>query len=646
MWKLLSTLKQSGHERTRIFLFLFLLAAVLPSALVLWFTSVAIRNEQLARRQLEFEARENHFEATLAGLQARWRQHLDSIVKRIVELPPALAFKEVVLSPDADGLIILAPDSSGQVLYPSQAISGEVQHRHAYRKTGQLLRPENESNLVELLEAPINASSIAEVDAVTRNLRNAVKNGDGEEVEDLLNQLQQVPYVEQLFDDSGRHLLSNIELYMLEHRDILSEQRFSVVKQNLVRRLNGYENYLLTSQRRFLMSRVLQANGVYSHNQTLFPTYTAEVLSNLYLDSNRTLTVGVPITLARQEIWQVMLPGGQGIVLFNKETLSALFSGWLLAATESTKLHYAVDVKNNTDTNRPLQTSKPLHAQLQDWQLQLIAPKDGSMNVTSLGAIYISMSVVSVLLIVVVLYCIARLIVRRMTLAQQKNTMVATVSHELKTPVSAIKLLVDSLLQDVEFKPKRVREYLGLIARENLRLGQLIENFLSYSRMERTQFTLKKELIDVRTFVDDIVATFRQQIELKEDSFDVVLSEPLPSFCGDPWALARVLLNLLDNAYKYSLAPRKISLIISCSLTELSFSVEDNGIGISYSERENIFNQFYQIDQKLSRTAEGCGLGLCIVQEIVHLHGGRVELQSSLGKGSTFTIKLPLTGEA
>jgi signal transduction histidine kinase len=275
------------------------------------------------------------------------------------------------------------------------------------------------------------------------------------------------------------------------------------------------------------------------------------------------------------------------------------------------------------------------------WRLRFVGA-DAVTRGTSLKVIYVALSVASVALILLILLVMASMTLRRLALAQQKNTMVATVTHELKTPVSSIKLLVDTLLQDAALPPDRVREYLNLIARENSRLSQLVENVLSFSRIERTKFRIERQPLDIGDLVREAVATFSQQAEITERELIVEIAPGIPPYRGDAWALNRVILNLLDNACKFSDPPRQIRVATRVDRESLVISVSDRGIGIRKADFEKIFEQFYQADQRLSRSNEGCGLGLAIVKHIVNLHEGTIEVKSELGAGSTFTIHLPL----
>jgi two-component system, OmpR family, phosphate regulon sensor histidine kinase PhoR len=305
-----------------------------------------------------------------------------------------------------------------------------------------------------------------------------------------------------------------------------------------------------------------------------------------------------------------------------------------------------VEVVSDNSTPQSAGSEILLGAAFPGWRLRIVGADTGTRG-ASLPGIYVALSVASIGLILIILFVIASMTLRRLALAQQKNTMVATVTHELKTPVSSIRLLVDTLLQDPVLRPDRVREYLDLIARENLRLSQLIENFLSFSRIERTKFRIERQQLDIADLIREAVASFSLQADITDRELSVEIAPDIPPYHGDAWALNRVILNLLDNAYKFSDPPRQIR--ISARVEQPRFekqwlviSVSDKGIGICEADWGKVFRQFYQADQRLSRSNEGCGLGLSIVQHIVTLHDGTIDVNSKLGEGSTFTIQLPL----
>ena len=228
---------------------------------------------------------------------------------------------------------------------------------------------------------------------------------------------------------------------------------------------------------------------------------------------------------------------------------------------------------------------------------------------------------------------------RQLALHELKNTSVATVAHELRTPLASMRLLIDTLRAGRVRDEKQTREYLDLIASENERLSKLAENFLTFSRFDRGELSLNLTQIAPRSIAEQAVSTLRPRLD--ETTFTVEAPENLPQIHADRDALAQVLTNLLDNALKYTGEEKRIALRISAVADGVVFAVEDNGIGLTPDERQEIFRPFYQADQKLSRTREGCGLGLAIVNKIVKAHGGEITVASEPGKGSVFRVKIP-----
>jgi signal transduction histidine kinase len=204
-----------------------------------------------------------------------------------------------------------------------------------------------------------------------------------------------------------------------------------------------------------------------------------------------------------------------------------------------------------------------------------------------------------------------------------------------------MQLLTEALLEEGEFEPAKTREYLNLIGRENHRLSRLIENFLAFSRMERNRHQFEF----VETNVDDIVHAAvdaaAQRFDTAQCRLDVDISPGLPVIRADQDALVTVLLNLLDNACKFTPEEKHIVLRAFREGNRVSFAVTDNGIGIPLREQKRIFRSFYQVDRRLSRQAGGCGLGLSIVEFVMKAHAGNVEVKSRPGAGSTFVASLP-----
>jgi signal transduction histidine kinase len=232
---------------------------------------------------------------------------------------------------------------------------------------------------------------------------------------------------------------------------------------------------------------------------------------------------------------------------------------------------------------------------------------------------------------------------RQMRLARLKNDLIATVSHELKTPLSSMRVLVDTLVAGRCRDEQQAREYYQMIARENERLSRLIENFLTFSRMERNKVAWELVELDVGHIVSAAAESESVQERFSRPGCElrVDVAANLPGVRGDRDALVTVLLNLLDNAYKYTGDAKRIDLRARAEGDCVCLSVSDNGIGLSRRGAKRIFDRFYQADERLSRAAGGCGLGLSIVKFIVDAHGGAVDVASRAGEGSTFTVRLP-----
>jgi signal transduction histidine kinase len=240
----------------------------------------------------------------------------------------------------------------------------------------------------------------------------------------------------------------------------------------------------------------------------------------------------------------------------------------------------------------------------------------------------------------------ARSLRRQVALSRLKNDLVATVSHELKTPLASIRVLVDTLLESEQFEQQTAREYLHLIAKENDRLTRIIENFLTFSRMERNKYAFQFKKLSAAQIVESVARTVAPRFAAPGCAFEVEVPQTLPEIEADPDTLTTALVNLLDNAYKYSEASKHIVLRAVARDGCVAFEVEDNGIGIPARETSRIFEDFYQVDQQLSRKRGGCGLGLSIVQLIVKAHMGSLRVSSQPGRGSKFTLLLPALATA
>jgi signal transduction histidine kinase len=180
-----------------------------------------------------------------------------------------------------------------------------------------------------------------------------------------------------------------------------------------------------------------------------------------------------------------------------------------------------------------------------------------------------------------------------------------------------------------------------MIAMENARLSQLIDNFLTFSRLERGKHRFDIQPADAAEVVRRAVDAVAEQYSAAGAALRVGAAQTLP-IRGDAGALVTVVVNLLDNALKYTSETKCVAVTAQREGDRVRIAVEDNGIGLSPRAARRVFDRFYQVDQRLSRASGGCGLGLSIVKSIVEAHGGRVTVESRLGEGSTFSVTLSL----
>jgi signal transduction histidine kinase len=252
----------------------------------------------------------------------------------------------------------------------------------------------------------------------------------------------------------------------------------------------------------------------------------------------------------------------------------------------------------------------------------------------------------SVVLAAVLLAGIAltvRTAMREMKLSAMKNEFVSNVSHELRTPLSSIRVFGEFMRRGRVEEFEKVREYGSYIETESRRLTQLINNILDFSRIESGRKVYTFEDADLEEILAGTLGTFT--VRLRDKGFDVSYhgpDEPLPEVEVDANAIDRAVANLLDNAVKYSDGDRAIQVSLDRSDDEAVISVTDHGIGIPRDEQEKIFERFHRVSTGLVHDVRGSGLGLSLVRHIAEAHGGSVTVESEVGKGSTFTIHLPL----
>jgi two-component system phosphate regulon sensor histidine kinase PhoR len=230
---------------------------------------------------------------------------------------------------------------------------------------------------------------------------------------------------------------------------------------------------------------------------------------------------------------------------------------------------------------------------------------------------------------------------REAEVARLQTDFVNKVSHDLRTPLTSIRMFVETLQLGRIQDPARQSEALEIIADETARLSGLINRLLDWARMEsgRRSYQLRRQRVDA--IVDAAIQAFEPQRLAGNVEVTRTVEAGLPEIWGDAQALTEALLNLLNNAHKYTGPEKKIAVVARKQGGAVLLTVQDNGPGIARREQKRIFDKFYRGADPLSREIEGTGLGLAMVKHIVGGHAGKVSVESELGKGAAFTIALP-----
>jgi signal transduction histidine kinase len=258
---------------------------------------------------------------------------------------------------------------------------------------------------------------------------------------------------------------------------------------------------------------------------------------------------------------------------------------------------------------------------------------------------FLILGVLSVLMIggLVLTY---RSVNKQVALARLKSDFVSNVSHELRTPLALIRLYAETLeLGRITTNDKK-HEYYSIIRKESERLTALINNILDFSRIEagRKEYDFKET--DIAELVRNTLDSYRFQIEQQGFTLDEQIESTIPKVRVDREAIARALVNLVNNALKYSDREKFLGVKLYREQSVLKLEVIDRGIGIDRNEQARIFEKFYRTCDPLVHNTKGSGLGLSLVRHITQAHGGEVEVESAPGRGSKFTLSLPLAGSA
>jgi signal transduction histidine kinase len=287
----------------------------------------------------------------------------------------------------------------------------------------------------------------------------------------------------------------------------------------------------------------------------------------------------------------------------------------------------------------------PVHAELLPSRyvvLKLDADRQFYKDSKLLSSIFVIIAVLCVPIVASATLMVVHMILRESSEARKKVDFVSNVTHELKTPLTSIRMFVETLKLGRVKNPEQINACLDTIMTETDRLGALIDHVLSFSKVENQVKKYNFQLANLPQVVRDTISLFRAQMSGQDGEIRLKILPGVPSEATfDKDAIREVVLNLLSNAIKYSGDDKFVTVLVGVDRNDLFVEVADRGVGIPAEDQSRIFEKFYRVDQALSRKVDGTGLGLAICKEIVQAHDGRITVESMWGKGSRFTVYIP-----
>jgi two-component system phosphate regulon sensor histidine kinase PhoR len=255
------------------------------------------------------------------------------------------------------------------------------------------------------------------------------------------------------------------------------------------------------------------------------------------------------------------------------------------------------------------------------------------------------LSVLLITLTIASFLFIYRNLVTQQRLADIKNDFISNITHELKTPIATVNVAIEALRNfGGLYDPERTKEYLDISASELQRLSLLVDKVLKISMFEKKEITLEREKFNLVQLTREVMDSMKLQFEQQNAVTALEISGGNFIIEADKLHMASVIYNLLDNALKYGKENPHISIYIFDRSQYMELQVSDNGIGIASEYKSKIFEQFFRVPGGDKHNIKGYGLGLSYVNHIIKRHHGFIEVESELGKGSTFTVKVPFAG--
>jgi signal transduction histidine kinase len=646
------------------------IAVLLPTASLLWFMSRVIANERLAvQEKLRVLYQDKLTEATTRtdSLFSRQIATLDQIKPG---MNPYSLFRRLVLENNFQGVVVW--DADGLLQYPGTGgpMGNTVSSGNPLADAWQLEFAKREYPDAAAAYGRFTADNDPHIAiaAMAGKARCLSRSG---RLDEAIEECQKAAFAAPIEtgDPALRLTIENARLLLLS---LLKQSGPSPANTAIFRRVvnslagdlyssSGDRALLPANQNLFIAQKVLDAlKGPFSFNDTkakaqLEKLAAAEELSITTAESLRPLAgqfdTVFKIRLGETRVFGLRHQASSTtlLALLSDAGVRSALAGYHDTFTGTEASYRILDPSDNfvagtaEPHGKPF-TVAPLPQSFPGWKAELyfeggdIFEKAANRQI----AVYTWTGFLVIVLILIVGGLATRAMSRQIRLNEMKNDFIATVSHELKTPLASMRVLVDTLLEGNVKDQAQGGQYLQLIAKENERLSRMIDNFLTFSRMERNKVAFTLLDASPGAIASDAIAAVQTKYASNSCHLTVEIAESLPVIQADHDAIVTVLVNLLDNACKYTAENKQVSLKVFRDGDAVCFSVTDNGIGLARRHIRRIFDRFYQVDSSLARKVEGCGLGLSIVKFIVDAHKGKITVESKPDQGSTFMVRLPI----
>ena len=435
---------------------------------------------------------------------------------------------------------------------------------------------------------------------------------------EMIDVLNSVLNIDRWFSPAKAYMIQDVVNELLESSSKIESLRENVngLRENILKRIHNQERALSFQQDFPRLTLMPQWNTSQEENKSIWLPHGQEPL----------LVSLAPVVQGERRLL---------IAVQGQDILNAIITGAPYAQANLANPAFNMDADLNGET---LGSSFPgLNIVFSD-EVGGAPWEDGNL----LQSFYLVALLVVLFVVLFGSYFLWRDVTRELRMAEMRSQFIASVSHELKTPLTAIRIFAETLGLERPLNAETKSEYLDTIVHESHRLTRLLNNVLDFSKIEKGSRAYHKELTPMDDIVRAAADTMQYPLMQRDFHLKVHIEENLPPIFADRDAIEQALLNLLSNAMKFSGEAREIDLNAYQKDDHIVLEVKDQGIGIEPAEQERIFEKFHRVAGKENERIPGTGLGLALVAHITEAHGGRIEVQSRPGEGSIFSLFIPL----